>query len=287
VAGKLTIKVHPATADSAELTVADALRQVLDLVELLEQADNSAGQSDKIVWRLSKASTNTPFTVEAEPRSADPAISVALQARRAESVVRSTMDSLMRGELDSEWLDDAAAKVAKRFFARNTNGVGRTDVDFEGIEAPLIIVHATARQAVLALERRELDLDIASPDLTRTEYGSVECEIIGAIQHYGSPSLTAKHRLSGDRFPCVLSKELAERIGPEHNWTEVWSGKRALVGGAIHYDEAGRLRRLDAEQLQEIVYSPPEIIAASNADMTGGLSPKDYLSHVWGEDGQS
>lgn len=63
----VSITIYPSTAESADLTVADAMQQVLDTFELLSKAqlERTGEPSSKVVWRLDKASTNSPLTIEA------------------------------------------------------------------------------------------------------------------------------------------------------------------------------------------------------------------------------
>lgn len=286
MAGKLTVTVYPSGTDSTDLTVSDALHQILDLINLLTSAEQAEG-GEQIVWRLKSASTNTPFRLEAEPTGRDPSVSVAFQARRAGTAVRTALDALANGRVETDWLDEGSIRTAKRFFERNTNGVGRTDILFEEDQTPLIVVHANARTAVRAIEQDELDRGTAAVDWTHTEYGAVEGDVVAAVQFHNRPALTLRERLSGERITCVLSPEIALQIGPQHSWDEVWSGKRVLVNGAVYYNEAGQISRVDADSVEPISPMPADVQAARSADITNGLSPVDFLSRVWGDsDGQ-
>jgi Resolvase, N terminal domain len=70
------------------LRVEDAFQQVLGALTLFEQAQRSLGNPHAaFVWRLEKASTESPFTVVAVADPLDPAIDVTPQVIRAKALV--------------------------------------------------------------------------------------------------------------------------------------------------------------------------------------------------------
>lgn len=282
MAEKVKIRVHPSGTATDLLTVSDAMRQVLDFVELLDKADTPESTSNKVVWRLAYASTNSPFEVSAEATSADPTISVAAKAHFAKLAVRGAFGDLLSGQPPPDWFDDASLKVAERIFARNLNGIGRTDLDFGEAIEPAIIVHANAKVAALAIDQSRLDAESAVLDLTRTEYGSFEGEILSTSSFHSSPSLVVRDRLTEEKVVCVFSHEVAQIVGGSHTWLEVWSGKRVLVSGALHYDRDGLLKKVDAYDLD--VIDPPDIHLneAREADFLTGLSVAEFLDRGWG-----
>jgi len=257
---------------------------VLDIVELLAKADAHQDQSsEKIVWRLVSASANSPFTVELEATASAPEVSVSLQAIRVKQIVREAVSSLLEKGERAEWLDSPAGRTLKSILQRNTNGIGRTDIDFRNSADPIIIVHASAKRAVLALERAELDEELADDDLTHVEYGSLEGEVLSTGLHHSRPAVFLRERLSGERVICILSADIAEKIGPEHSWLEVWTGRRTLVSGAVYYDQEGIARSVHAENVETFITPDIALEDIRDPEFTGGMSIADFLDHVRGE----
>src|SRR5680860_220187 len=101
----LSITVHPSALNGEFLTVSDAMRQVLDLVETVERIEGAADGQRQIVWRLTEAHTNSPpFTVTASAFSLDPVVSVGIEAERVTSLFAASMDSLLHGN-PPDWFD--------------------------------------------------------------------------------------------------------------------------------------------------------------------------------------
>lgn len=286
MAKTLAITVHPSALGAEYLSVSDAMRHVLDLVEALDRLQAASGQGTKIVWRLKDAHTNSPpFTVVAEASSADPSVSIALEANRIAAAYHETWDDLLIDGDRPQWLDAATAGLFKRIFERNLGPVGRTDITFDDASDPVLIAPQNAERGLIALEKAEIEDAEAEATLARTEYGSLEGSVCGLITFYGKPALLVKDRLRGGKLTCVLSDELAGQVGPEHKWSEAWgTGRRVLIGGAMHFDAAGYVKKIDADSLDEI--DPPEVSTRDlrGLDLTGGRSNADHLASVWGRE---
>ena len=279
----LAITVHPSALGESDLTVADAMRQVLDMIELVERADQVEGSEDaRVIWRLKRASTNSPFTVEAEGWSSDPAISIDMRAARAKRTARDAIAGLLNADAPPEWMDGAAMRIAKRLFERNLNGIGQTDLRMG--DEPIQIFPALAQVGVISLEKALIDEKLSSPNLCRTEFGSFEGDIIAATRHYQSPALIIRERLTGDRITCVLSPEVARQVGPAHSWTEIWAGRRVMVGGALHYNAEGQIAKADVDALTPVDERIVDLREIRDLDITGGLSPSDFLNLIRGTD---
>jgi hypothetical protein len=274
VAETFAIVVHPSALDHNDLTVADAMRQVLDVIEIVDRADEIDAPADlRVVWRLKSASTNSPFSVVAEGWSSDPAISVAVRAANAKQVATQAIRALVTDGQVAGWLDGAALRAARRFLERNVTGVGQTE-----------FVPATARVGIAAIEKVLVDEKFAIEDETRSEIGSIEGEIIAASRYYGSPSLILRERLSADRVNCVLSEHAADRIGPEHKISDIWSGRRIIVTGLLHYNSEGVLSKVEAEDLEVIDTVPVDLNEIRSMNLTDGLSPIEFLDLIRGSD---
>ncbi|MGY3328521.1 hypothetical protein ACVILI_001538 [Mesorhizobium sp. USDA 4775] len=283
MAEQIKIKIHPSGTSSDMLTVADAMRQVLDFIELLEKSDPAEpGSADRIVWRLSYATTNSPFEIGAEATSKDPTISIAAKARMVKTSVRRVFGRLFddNGPAIPIDLGDIEPLVA-RILERNTNGIGETDFDFGEDVEPSIIVHSNASRALRAIESGKLFAASLRGDLTRTEYGAFEGEIVSTGMFHNSPSVVVRHRLSGDKVTCVFPAEFAYQIGSKHSWFEVWAGKRALIHGELHYDDDGRLKRVNASDLELIGERDIDLATARRENLTEGTTTQELLERGW------
>jgi hypothetical protein len=279
VAKSISITVHPSDLGGEYLTVSDAMHQVLDMVGALEGIEAGDHSERKIVWRLTEAHTNSPpFTITAEAFPRDPQVSVTLEAERVTKLYAVAVTALLAGE-KPVWLESEPGKLLKRALKRNLNGVGHTDVLIEG-EAAFSIVPTTARAGLAALERAEI---VEVEDRRRTEYGSVEGQVIGLTKYYSSPALIFQERLSGERVPCVLTAELAAKIGPEHAWSEAWEGKYHRVGGQLIYGSDGVLKRINASSHEEIVWTDVPVHALRGIDLLRGQTVQEHIDAFWGE----
>lgn len=282
MAKTVAITVHPAPLGAEQLTISDAMRQVLDFVDALELAEQKLLGGETIVWRLQSARTNSPpFTVVAEATGANPTVSVDLQAQRVEAAIHETLDDLVERNRRPDWFDAQTEKVFRRFLKRNTNGVGRTDIAFDDATKPVHIVPTIAIKALSTLEKADAEDFEAEQDWTHTEYGSREGNIFGLIRYYGVPAVVIRDRLSGDKITCVFQPDTAKQLGPEHRWEEAWNGLRVLVRGALHYDAEGKLRKIDAESIDTINPPPVSLNEIGDANLLVGKSVGEHLDEFW------
>ena len=82
-------------------------------------------------WKLEKASTDSPFTVVAVAQAVDPAVDISVAVSRVKSDVAHGLKSLMTRGQPPRWMTQGSFAVAKSIFARNLNGIGETDIDFD------------------------------------------------------------------------------------------------------------------------------------------------------------
>ena len=274
----VTITVHPSVQEGESLTVHDAMQQVLDVINLLEQAaDAAVTDGPKIVWRLHSATTNSPFSVRAEGASSDPSVSVAIRAIQAKRVVARSLAALTTDEPPPAWMNTPALKTAKRVADRNLNGIGKTEIDSEGDAERITLVPYNARTASNGIARALLEEGLLEVDQSHTEYGSAEGVVLAATTYYRHPAIYLKERLSGDRVICVFTSEAAQEAGSKNSLDVVWGGKRILVHGALHYDSDGQIVRIDVNDFQEITVQFVDLNEMRALDITRGLSPNAYL----------
>ena len=273
--------VHPAPLAGEHLTVSDALSQMLDLVDALERSEAVDAADRRVVWRLTEAHTNSPpFTVVVEPYPRQTDMSVALEANRIATVFASDFRALLQGQPTDLMTIDAQEPIA-RVLDRNLNGIGRTDIQIDDDE-PITVRPQSARTAQFALERAELDRQEARPDWQRTEHGAVEGEIIGLTRWNGKPALEITERLSEKRFTCVLTDKLSAELGPAHQWSEVWDGRRVLLTGALHYNPDGDLRRADVDQMEELQWADVPLSEIQSINVLNGRTLAEHLTSVRG-----
>lgn len=280
MAKSISITVHPSALEAEYLTVSDAMRQVLDMVGALEGVEAGEKAERKIVWRLTEAHTNSPpFTITAEAFPKDPQISIAMEADRVTRRYGEAVQSVLGGE-KPRWLEKAAVDYLKRALKRNLNGVGYTDVQIGDLPTVTILPGA-ARIGLAALERDETE---SQDDHRRTEYGSAEGEVIGITKYYSSPALVFQERLSGERIVCVLTAKLANELGPQHQWSEAWSGQHLRVGGELIYGPEGILKRINASYCEPIVWAEVRLSDLRKADVLEGRTVQEHIDEFWGEE---
>jgi hypothetical protein len=275
----VSITVHPSDLSGEYLTVSDAMRQVLDMIGALEGIEAGDDSERRIVWRLTDAHTNSPpFTVRAEAFSRDPQVSVALEADRVTSLYAVAIRSVLAGERPV-WLESEPGRHLKRALKRNLNGVGHTDVLIEN-EDPIVIVPTTARTGLAILEQSEIADEV---DLQRTEYGSIEGQVVGLTRYYSSPALVLQERLTGQKVVCVLSPALASVIGPSHQWSEAWEGQHLRLAGALIYASDGRLKRVNGTHHEIIKWADFSLNDLRGIDILQGRTVQQHIDEFWGE----
>jgi hypothetical protein len=274
---RLVITIRP--SDDGMLRVDDAFRQVLDALRLFEQAERSLGNPHAaFVWRLEKASTESPFRVVAVADPIDPAIDVTPQVARTKALVASGVRNLVARAEPPSWLPREAVPVVREIFSRNLNGIASTEIDFEAPAIdPLAIDRNQARAGLRAVEAiHPMD---ASDIPERTAYGEIEGLLLAAGRYRIRPALQIRTYLYGFVW-CVLSDRLIAKYGSEVKLAEVWQDKTIGVYGQLHFLRGGRLGRIDAEDVRQIEVSPIDLDAILDPDFTTGLDPLEYLDKL-------
>ena len=138
--------------------------------------------------------------------------------------------------------------------------------------------------ALRSIERANLDADEEKPDWQRTEYGTVEVEIVGLTRWNSRPALDVTDRLSERKFKCVLSEELSSTMGPAHMWNEVWEGRFVEAHGALHYNSEGHLVRVDVTAIEPIKWENVTDSNMLDIDLIGESSMEELLASIRGRD---
>lgn len=278
---RVTVTISSSAGEDTPLTVEDAMRQILDFFALLSAAGGE--DQDKVAWRLVSISMNSPLRATAEAFPTVPGIPAEPIARREkEALIRAFIDLEQRQI--PEWMDRPARDRARALLARNTEGIARTDVDFYVGENVVSIVPRLARNAIEGIAEAEDQVKPTQEDLSRTEIGSFEAYVIGLTTHYGKPAVEVREKRGDGSVKCPLSAELAERIGQQHRWAEVWNNQRVLVSGRITFRKDGRVGGADVFDIIPVTAVPIGIDAIADPNFTGGLEPETYIRSLWGAD---
>jgi len=278
---RITVTIDSPGA-GAPLAADDALRQFLDLFELLTAAGGT--EASPVLWKLVDISKRNPVTMIAEAVSKVPGLpieTIATRARREKERLAEAITDLTSRQRVPRWMDRSARLRAQSLFKRNSEGIGRTSIRlFDGQDRPeATIVDLNARAAVTTLQRFEESL-AESKERLRTEIGSIEGYIVSLETYYGHPAVRVKERLSSEEIVCVLPDEMAESTGIEHNWNEVWKSRRVLIAGEIKYGRDGLIERLKAFRIKGVDAPVLREEGIADPSFTSGLSPYAYLSAI-------
>lgn len=280
---RVTITVRPSTGDEGPLSVADGLRQVLDFFDLLTAAQGGP-DGEVVSWRLVAISKTSPLSATAEAYASITGVAPEIVARRGKARVADALRAITSGNRPPDWLDGVALIKTRALLERNLNGIGRTDISFDEAEqVPAIIVERSARTALVALDKMELEKRAATEDLSHSEIGSLEGTIAGVTTFHGRPAIHLRESLRGDILWCVLSTEAAAELKATHSWGEVWEGRRVLVSGEIVYKKDGQPSRVNEASLAPIDGRPVNYDEIARPGILGGMTPSEYIESQWGE----
>jgi hypothetical protein len=260
---KVTVRASGAHLDV--LTVQDAMRQVLDIFEMIEKMPG-------VEWKLINASTNSPFHVEGEAISLEPSVDVSVVARAQKQKLAKNMREITHGRPAID--PDFEVKVAKRLLSRNLNGVGSTEIDLE-LGEPITVTPAIAKRAIDALEQRPEPLFEISG--AREEIGSIEGTLSDVGTHYNHPAVKIIEVRKKEPVWCRLSAELQPEFHDRASYMDVWQHHRVMVRGRIKYSEDGDIEYILANDIRRIDAREVSLESIRDPDFTGGLSVIEYL----------
>lgn len=279
---RVTITVEASVSHGDFLTVQDAMRQVLDFFELLDRS--SPDRSEGIEWRLVKIKMESPLEATAEAFCSDPEMPPPVEVARASKIrAKAVLRAVTSGASLPEWVAEQEIAVARRLATRNLNGIGKTTFGFEDKADPVILFERSARTAIEAIQQVERNRRMQNAELAGEEFGSIEGDVIETTTYFHKPALRVREHLTGERVVCVLSDELATRVGPEFSWSETWQGKTVELSGLIKRDENGRIVLVRVEDMTRREYREFDVAGARDAAFTNGKSPHEYLRDVWGD----
>jgi hypothetical protein len=259
---RVTIRIIPPDDGRGELTVQDAMRQILDAFELLTAGDSG------VTWRLVSASTNSPLTVVAE---SEQAVSAAAQKHS----FRESLAELRAGRFPQAWKRPELAHAASAFLARSADSLARTEFAFDELLEPIVIERDDA--APFTGLEIEAPLYAAPPVSNKRQIGSVQGTLIEVTSYYGRPAIRIEERKTGREITCALTAELAERFSDHASVQDVWNRRRVTVRGVIFYQAIGRILRIEATAVDQDPSPRRPLPPLRDPDFTSGLSAAEYL----------
>lgn len=279
------MKPYTITVDASEeypevLDIQDAMQQVQDYFNLITDHTQT-----NVVWKLSSATTMSPFTVTGEP--------VDLRTRAGgygliqEHIgkVRQGLERLHAGEDVGPDFPEEKREVATSLLQRNLNGIGITQFSF-GENDPIVeFDKQTARRAINVLERKDDELyQYIFGSFSRREIGSIEGEIVDVATDNNEPAIHVEDRITGRIIPCRVDKSIQHEIERRLTAADVWERRHVRINGELNYDYTGKLIRIFRGRISflELVDKPIDDI--HDPSFTEGLSPQDYLDSLWGFD---
>ncbi|MNS34786.1 hypothetical protein D3C72_669210 [compost metagenome] len=284
MAETVTIKVEPSPGGGEHLTVRDAMRQVLEFIELMAASAPEESQG-AIEWELVSATTNSPFTAVAEAISVDiDQPDVAPYVRQAKAAMRTTIEAAINDGVLPDWIGQGDRSRIVSIFERNMAGVGRTTISFDDGQPPVVIVERVARTAVENItlaQSAEVDRE---QDYSGQELGSIDGQIIEATKHRGTPALRIRDRVTGDKVICLLSAELAKTIGQDVRIGDVWTGQRVMASGLLTRSADGTVTSIKLESAEDLIEIMPRndtLASLLDKNFTGGRGVRDYLDDNW------
>jgi hypothetical protein len=270
---RLVITIRPATSGE-KLSVEDALEQVLDLIHLHDEMGQSEDASP-FVWRLEKASTNSPFVITAVAEPTDPQIDVAPAVLRIKQRVAVGLRELGKGERPS-WSPDAF-DIAQKFLARNRNGIATTEVDFGASMPSVTVDKPLAERGTTTLDAMNVamvDAEIGG----HTAVGELRGVFIAAGRYLGKPAIQMRTLQYGFVWSILAKREdpiAAAKIA------EVWEGKTVAVEGRLCYGPGGKLKFVDrctVHLMDEV--APVDLDSVVDPSFTAGLDPAEYVKRL-------
>lgn len=273
MAERIRVTVQASPKYHHDLPVDDAMRQVLAFFELLP--DHKPG--DDLFWAVANVTMASPFTVEAVAKSLRPNVDVSLQALRQKEGLDKRLRDVQRGRMPSDWAGTKRAHIALEILKRNANGVGKTEVDLDVTEAPLVFDEKTAEQSLVALAAAPVHRFKA-----HNEVGSIEGHVISVGLFRGEPAMRVRDRRNAAEVVCIVPPELHDAVVHDVDIDDVWRNSRVSVHGGLYYDNSGRVYRVDADRISKTPEAHVSLEDLYDTDFTEGLEPDVYLEQ-WRE----
>lgn len=274
---KITVRGSDIRGDDAP-TVEDLLSQIQDFVAVLHSVESAVAEDGKeeIVWRVTDATRNSPLTFEVTPYPKTHAMNI---DRRAVEVVTATARGLEQIAKTGErpmYFSDQVINRAERVYARVTNGLAETRVDFSAYDAvPNLEVNRNSAKSTI----RRIEEFRAPQPIAHREIGSLEGFVAKVeLDGFQRPIVWLRSRLDGQLVKCVASDGGLDRIG-HFEVMEVLKGKRVRVYGLLHYKSFELIASIEVEGVHvfEADDELPDATSIVSPGFTGGVESSAYL----------
>jgi len=273
VAERMTVVIAP-EGGQENLTVEDAMRQVLSVFELLSYSTTESQQ--EVVWRLVEAKTNSPpFSVTAEARSIVPGINIDHIAKIQKKEFTNSLSEFRQGKAPEKWSDYQAQTIVKDLFERLTHGVN-TQIFVDSNNSPILL---TGEDAIIA-ENNLADYLVPEESKTKPQMGSIEGILCAVTTYYNKPAIVIKERKSGEEITCTISDELSAMVMDKATFDDVWKHRRVVVRGLITYGKVGHVKSVSANILSLREERSITIEEIRDRNFTNNLSAIDYLNKL-------
>lgn len=258
-------------------TVEDLLGQIEAWIDVLRNVEVAVAERGKpeLVWRVTDARKNSPLTFEVTPYPTTHGMNIEQRATKVVSAAATGVKQLTdTGERPLYFTDQTIDRVEK-IYARVTNGLAETIVDFSNYQVPNFeATPETARRSIEQIKATRLAAPVAHRELGSLEGFISKVELDG----HGRPIVWLRSRLDDLEVKCVSDSAGLSRIG-HLEVSEVLQGLRVRVHGMLHYKDLERVGSVSVETVH--VFDPDGTLPGPadivDPDFTGGLESCAYL----------
>jgi hypothetical protein len=274
---RFTIRGQGAETDAP--TVEDLVAQIEDWFSILRGVEEAIAEDSvrEIEWRVTGASMNSPLAFELTPFPRRHGMNIEHRARDIKEHIATGLAALRSKPERPTYFTDPVLEKAEKLFARVTNGLSLTKIEFGDNLPEIEITSGNARATAANIT------SIRKPkEKPYREIGSVE----GTLQRverdgHGRHLLYVKLRLDGEIIKCV-ARESARTEVERHEIADIWKNRRVRVLGTIYYRALGYITQLEADAVQFLrpkneLPRPGDIV---DHNFTGGLKSEEYLERL-------
>ena len=261
---RITLRIVPPEGGTGELTVEDAMQQVLDAFRLL------TANAGEVLWRLVSASTNSPLTIVAEAEDS-------MAAAEQTLAFSKSIEQLQAGRFPDAWKRPELQSIAAAFLSRASGSIGRTEIRIRD-EQPLLLSAEDAAPFVGLREQVSEQVPaVAYGIVTKKQVGSIEGLLVEVTTYRGRPAIRVRERKTDREITCVVSEQLANEFSEHASVHDVWTHRRVTVRGVISYQASGSILRVEAVNVEPAAQSVQPLKSLRDPNFTAGLTAADYL----------
>ena len=273
---EVTFTVEPSEEHHDILTIQDAFQQAIDFFSLL--TDDEDGN---VVWNLTMASTNSPFTCQGRPVDVRTFAGAEAAVEARVKIVQHNFGRIASGQDFDDSFPKNKIEIARKILRRNTNGIGATTAKFSEKEEPLRINQDTAKRYFSnVLAPVESLHSYLFSRTARREHGSIDGRIIEIGTDYDFPAIHLEEHKTGRRIWCRINGETASRLGDEIRAGDAWGHKRVRVRGTVNYNAEGDTIRILDGTVAFIETTEIDLNKIEDKNFTEGYAVSEYLDRL-------